>query len=49
MPILDAIARHNRIRFVPARSGAGAMNMADALRGCRARSAWHHQHGNGGR
>jgi acetolactate synthase-1/2/3 large subunit len=31
MPILDAIARHNRIRFVPARSEAGAMNMADAL------------------
>jgi acetolactate synthase I/II/III large subunit len=30
MPILDAIARHNRIRFVPSRSEAGAMNMADA-------------------
>src|SRR6201987_5469650 len=30
MPILDAIARHDRIRFVPARSEAGAMNMADA-------------------
>jgi acetolactate synthase I/II/III large subunit len=30
MPILDAMARHNRIRFVPARSEAGAMNMADA-------------------
>src|SRR5436309_15894525 len=30
MPILDAIARGNRIRFVPARSEAGAMNMADA-------------------
>ena len=30
MPILDAIARHNRIRFVPARSEAGAINMADA-------------------
>src|SRR5262252_10517774 len=30
MPILDAIARHNRIRFVPARSEAGAMNMGDA-------------------
>jgi acetolactate synthase I/II/III large subunit len=29
MPILDAIARHNRIRFVPARGEAGAMNMAD--------------------
>ena len=31
MPILDAMARHNRIRFVPARSEAGAMNMADAF------------------
>src|SRR5436309_4746659 len=31
MPILDAIARGNRIRFVPARSEAGAMNMADAF------------------
>jgi acetolactate synthase-1/2/3 large subunit len=30
MPILDAIARHGRIRFVPSRSEAGAMNMADA-------------------
>jgi acetolactate synthase-1/2/3 large subunit len=30
MPILDAIARQNRIRFVPARGEAGAMNMADA-------------------
>jgi acetolactate synthase I/II/III large subunit len=30
MPILDAIARANRIRFVPARGEAGAMNMADA-------------------
>jgi acetolactate synthase-1/2/3 large subunit len=30
MPILDAIARHNRIHFVPARGEAGAMNMADA-------------------
>jgi acetolactate synthase-1/2/3 large subunit len=30
MPILDAIARHGRIRFVPARCEAGAMNMADA-------------------
>jgi acetolactate synthase-1/2/3 large subunit len=29
MPILDAIARHGRIRFVPARGEAGAMNMAD--------------------
>ena len=30
MPILDAIARHGRIKFVPARGEAGAMNMADA-------------------
>ncbi|MGB6535371.1 MAG: thiamine pyrophosphate-binding protein [Xanthobacteraceae bacterium] len=30
MPILDAIARHGRIRFVAARGEAGAMNMADA-------------------
>ena len=30
MPILDAAARQNRIRFVPARGEAGAMNMADA-------------------
>src|SRR6201992_4192665 len=30
MPILDAIARHGRIRFIPARGEAGAMNMADA-------------------
>jgi len=30
MPILDAIARHGRIRFVPARGEAGAVNMADA-------------------
>ncbi len=30
MPILDAIARRNRIRFVPARGEAGAVNMADA-------------------
>jgi acetolactate synthase-1/2/3 large subunit len=30
MPILDAIARQDRIRFVPARGEAGAMNMADA-------------------
>src|SRR5438128_2953603 len=30
MPILDAIGRHSRIRFVPARGEAGAMNMADA-------------------
>src|SRR3954471_8992336 len=30
MPILDAIARQGRIRFVPARSEAGAANMADA-------------------
>ncbi|MEX4007259.1 thiamine pyrophosphate-binding protein [Neoaquamicrobium sediminum] len=30
MPILDAIARQDRIRFVPSRGEAGAMNMADA-------------------
>ncbi len=30
MPILDAIARQNRIVFIPARGEAGAMNMADA-------------------
>jgi acetolactate synthase-1/2/3 large subunit len=30
MPVLDAIARQARIRFVPARSEAGATNMADA-------------------
>lgn len=30
MPILDAIARQSRIRFVPARGEAGAMNMADS-------------------
>ncbi len=31
MPILDAIARQGRIRFVPARGEAGAMSMADAF------------------
>jgi acetolactate synthase-1/2/3 large subunit len=31
MPILDAMARRNRIRFVPARGEAGALNMADAF------------------
>lgn len=30
MPILDALARQGRIRFVTSRSEAGAMNMADA-------------------
>ena len=30
MPILDAIGRRNRIRFVAARGEAGAVNMADA-------------------
>src|SRR4029078_6129157 len=30
MPILDAIFRQQRIRFVPARGEAGGMNMADA-------------------
>jgi len=31
MPILDAIGRQGRIRFVSARGEAGAMNMADAF------------------
>jgi acetolactate synthase I/II/III large subunit len=31
MPILDAFARRNRLRFVPARGEAGAVNMADAF------------------
>ena len=30
MPILDAIAKRAKIRFVPARSEGGAVNMADA-------------------
>lgn len=30
MPLLDAIARQGRIRLIPARGEAGAMNMADA-------------------
>jgi acetolactate synthase-1/2/3 large subunit len=30
MPILDAFARRSRLRFVPARGEAGAVNMADA-------------------
>jgi acetolactate synthase-1/2/3 large subunit len=30
MPVLDAFGRRNRIRFVPARGEAGAVNMADA-------------------
>lgn len=30
MPILDAIARRNKVGFVPARSEGGAVNMADA-------------------
>ena len=30
MPMLDAIGQRNRIRFVPARGEAGALNMADA-------------------
>ena len=29
LPILDAIQRHGSIRYVPARSEAGAVNMAD--------------------
>jgi acetolactate synthase-1/2/3 large subunit len=31
MPLLDAVTRAGRIRFVPARGEAGAMNMADAF------------------
>lgn len=31
MPIIDGIAEQRRIRFVPARGEAGAMNMADAF------------------
>jgi acetolactate synthase I/II/III large subunit len=31
MPILDAIHRRGRIRFIPARSESGAINMADAF------------------
>lgn len=31
MPILDAFARDGRMRFVPARGEAGALNMADAF------------------
>ena len=31
MPILDAIGRQGRIRFVPSRGEAGAVNMADGL------------------
>jgi acetolactate synthase-1/2/3 large subunit len=31
MPMLDAIGRRGRIRFVPSRGEAGAVNMADAL------------------
>ena len=31
MPILHAVADQGRIRFVPARGEAGAMNMADAF------------------
>lgn len=31
MPLLDGIAEQGRIRFVPARGEAGAMNMADAF------------------
>ncbi len=31
LPMLDAIARRNRIRFVPARGEAGAASMADAF------------------
>ena len=31
MPVLDAFARGNRMRFVPARGEAGALNMADGF------------------
>src|SRR5690348_2312445 len=31
MPILDAFGRRNRMRFVPSRGEAGAVNMADAF------------------
>ena len=31
MPLLDAVTRAGKIRFVPARGEAGAMNMADAF------------------
>jgi acetolactate synthase-1/2/3 large subunit len=31
MPILDAFGRRNRVRFVPSRGEAGAVNMADAF------------------
>jgi acetolactate synthase I/II/III large subunit len=31
MPILDAVAEQGRIKFVPSRGEAGAMNMADAF------------------
>lgn len=31
MPILDAVAEQERIRFIPARGEAGAMSMADAF------------------
>ncbi len=50
MPILDAIARQGRIRFVPARGEAGAMNMADAYaRVSPLARRRHHQHRDGGR
>ena len=31
MPMLDAVGRRGRIRFIPTRGEAGAVNMADAL------------------
>ena len=46
MPILDAFHRRGKMRFVPARSESGALNMADATargfwRRCLAsRNAW---------
>ena len=39
MPILDAFARDGRMRFVPARGEAGALNMADAFARVSAASA----------
>lgn len=39
MPILDAIGRQGRIRFIPARGEAGAMNMATPTPGFRVRWA----------
>ena len=50
MPMLDAIGQRNRIRFVPARGEAGAVNMADAKRPGfgRARRRLHQHRDRGG-